>query len=516
MSRPKVRVVVPLTLVAAFGGVGALIAGGMAAPSNPLPDLVPQVDTGAIGSPSIDLYTMPGHVLMRFDSVIHNNGAGVLEIDGQRTGGGAYTTTQVTYPGGTPAVSQDPDSPAVGTSSSSPLPGLFYYNGGGHDHFHYPHAARYELLTPSGGSISGAKNEVGFCMYDSWGEGGFYDARATGSAGGSWCQKNTPGAALVRMGISPGHGDYYFASLAQQWVDITGVAAGSGYTIRMTVNPDGAIAESDTSDNTITMPVTVPGATAAPASGTTSAGKAVDVALSGTVLGPTVKARINESCDMFSASCFQVTPATIAGFSVVAGPAHGSVTIATQTGGTAVARYTPAAGYTGTDSFTYRTTDSRGLASAPATVSLTVGTGGGASGGTGASGGSGATTPGPSTPPAPSPGGGTAPSEGGVVVTGNPKTGTVRVLAPRKVRKGHRLGVVVRFTSRVTGVRLTLEGRPAGRGGRYRVLARTTVRSGNHATLAVRGLARGRWTLRLERRAGGVSAKPVGLRITVV
>jgi hypothetical protein len=42
------------------------------------------------------------------------------------------------------------------------------------------------------------------------------------------------------------------------------------------------------------------------------------------------------------------------------------------------------------------------------------------------------------------------------------------------------------------------------------------VRSGNHATLAVRGLARGRWTLRLERRAGGVSAKPVGLRITVV
>ena len=67
-----------------------------------------------------------------------------------------------------------------------------------------------------------------------------------------------------------------------------------------------------------------------------------------------------------------------------------------------------------------------------------------------------------------------------MIVTGTAKTGTVRVLAPKTVRKGNRLGVVVRFTSRVKGVRLTLEGRPVGRRGTYRVLARTTVSSGNH------------------------------------
>ena len=50
-------------------------------------------------------------------------------------------------------------------------------------------------------------------------------------------------------------------------------------------------------------------------------------------------------------------------------PTHGSATLDTSTG---LVTYTPVAGYTGSDSFTYTVTDTAGTVSPVATVNLTV------------------------------------------------------------------------------------------------------------------------------------------------
>lgn len=61
-----------------------------------------------------------------------------------------------------------------------------------------------------------------------------------------------------------------------------------------------------------------------------------------------------------------INPASVA---VGTGPAHGSASINTTTG---AITYMPAAGFTGTDTFTYTVADTLGVVSAPATVTVTV------------------------------------------------------------------------------------------------------------------------------------------------
>ncbi len=61
------------------------------------------------------------------------------------------------------------------------------------------------------------------------------------------------------------------------------------------------------------------------------------------------------------------TPAAGLAYALGEDPSHGSVSLAGN-----VATYTPAAGYIGSDSFTFTVTDADGLVSAPATVSVSV------------------------------------------------------------------------------------------------------------------------------------------------
>ena len=60
-------------------------------------------------------------------------------------------------------------------------------------------------------------------------------------------------------------------------------------------------------------------------------------------------------------------------FRVERPPAGGTVAIGPANGNRASATYTQNPGFSGADSFTYTATDARGLRSAPATVSLSVG-----------------------------------------------------------------------------------------------------------------------------------------------
>jgi hypothetical protein len=60
-------------------------------------------------------------------------------------------------------------------------------------------------------------------------------------------------------------------------------------------------------------------------------------------------------------------------FAISSQPAHGTVSITSQNGLSATAKYDADKGiYRGTDSFTYRATDTRNLTSAPATVQIVV------------------------------------------------------------------------------------------------------------------------------------------------
>ena len=58
------------------------------------------------------------------------------------------------------------------------------------------------------------------------------------------------------QGISVGYSDVYEADLEGQWIDITGIANGN-YWLEMVVNPAGNIQESNTSNNTVRVRVTI-------------------------------------------------------------------------------------------------------------------------------------------------------------------------------------------------------------------------------------------------------------------
>jgi hypothetical protein len=57
--------------------------------------------------------------------------------------------------------------------------------------------------------------------------------------------------------IHPGCSDVYGAGTACQWVDVTGLAAGS-YRLRVVADPDGTVPEANEANNEATIMVTIP------------------------------------------------------------------------------------------------------------------------------------------------------------------------------------------------------------------------------------------------------------------
>jgi hypothetical protein len=145
--------------------------------------------------------------LMRFSAVIHNQGTGDLYV-------------------GAPAEH----------------PELFEYsNCPDHDHYHLKDFAQY-LLTGDGGEEPVAVgHKQAFCLMDTFSPdhvpGQHYD-----------CED---------QGISAGWADVYDKSLDCQWVDITGVPAGE-YQLTVTVDHTDLFEEGDETNNSVTIPVTIP------------------------------------------------------------------------------------------------------------------------------------------------------------------------------------------------------------------------------------------------------------------
>jgi Lysyl oxidase len=108
-----------------------------------------------------------------------------------------------------------------------------------HGHHHFTGYATYELL--DGDSVVVAGHKQAFCILDT--------------------MRVTPGAPsqgynCTNQGMSRGWADVYGRGLPCQWIDITDVAAGT-YTLRVRINPEGKLIESDYTNNEFTRSITL-------------------------------------------------------------------------------------------------------------------------------------------------------------------------------------------------------------------------------------------------------------------
>jgi hypothetical protein len=344
---------------ALVAGVVALAAPAAAGgPAVVQPDLWPILPIQASGLPSVfvDPYEQPGLVVYRFDAVIWNGG-GALDVCHLPTG----EVMQILWPAGTPTDTNAHNAcPGLGGVDRAPFGAVLVTE---HSVWHFEHAARYELLLPGGGSRLIEK--VGFCLVDTYNTLGIIAY----FSGTGWC-----GGIYGRMGISPQIGDIYTSRNSVQWIDVTGLRPGL-YTLRATVNPANQLIESNTANNVLDEVRAIPGAIANDVTLTTPPGTPATIALSGSVVAPEINAIKHDSCSYYSASCYidALDDGSLT-FAIVAPPQHGTLsTIATLNDTSATVTYTPNPGYTGADTFTYTTKDSRNLTSLPATTSLGVG-----------------------------------------------------------------------------------------------------------------------------------------------
>lgn len=136
---------------------------------------------------------------------------------------------------------------AIVGSPANPLPPLlasdFEYSPC-HGHYHFEGWGDY-TLEDAGGTVVAFGHKQAFCLRDS--------IKYFGVEPGS-------GYDCDYQGISSGWGDAYPAGLDGQWIDITGLPAGS-YTLVVTANADGKILEAhDVFPNTVRVPVVIPAA----------------------------------------------------------------------------------------------------------------------------------------------------------------------------------------------------------------------------------------------------------------
>ena len=332
----------PRRILVLIGCAGAAVAAVplyalAAADVSRAPDLradpVERIDQPAV-------YAGPGanRLLVRFDGFVTNVGEGPLEIRGD-------PRVAQTAPGGVKQYALATGQPAGAVPGEAvATPEVAFETDDSHDHFHLMRAMRYSLWNQAKTAEVAPGQKVGFCLED-------LDPDLTPPApepdpqvyveAVTSCDSGDPGATDLRMGVSSGWRGVYAKSLAFQWVDVSSTAPGT-YLVASQADPDGTIWEgggNGPETNTrafASTPVTVPGHVAKALTAAQTR-RAQQITLQSTSVG---------------------TPGPVR-FSVVKGPAHGTLDRADGAGFNGpVVTYTPDAGYTGPDSFTYVAHDS--------------------------------------------------------------------------------------------------------------------------------------------------------------
>jgi hypothetical protein len=137
-------------------------------------------------------------------------------------------------------VSQRVRTDAGWVSTSVPIGMVF--GGDGHGHWHVRDLEVATLDRLDNGSRVGTGAKVGFCFFD----GVRYGDPVAPAYSSSGC--GVQASTSITMGLSVGWGDVYPATLPDQFVDITNLAAGR-YRLTVTADHRGLFAESDETNN---------------------------------------------------------------------------------------------------------------------------------------------------------------------------------------------------------------------------------------------------------------------------
>jgi hypothetical protein len=285
----------------------------------------------------------PPELLLRFNGYIHNLGPGAVDFRGSRSSASE------------PMKAFQRVFNSDGTFKEEPSAAeLIYVTADGHEHWHLQRAAKYSLWNLAKSAEVAPAMKVGFCLDDSEHVEtavGPKEAVYSDATGREFCRQHQPEATSLFEGISPGWRDLYSSNLAFQWVDASNVLPGE-YFLREDVNTTGVIKETGGANVPAytTSPVVIPGFNALAQSVSAQTGTAQTITL-------TSKAFKDAA-----------TPT----YKIVTGPAHGTLGAISKNQVT----YTPTAGYTGADSFTFSAADPSSpfpRSPATATVSIEVG-----------------------------------------------------------------------------------------------------------------------------------------------
>lgn len=126
-----------------------------------------------------------------------------------------------------------------------------FYAGDGHDHWHVYGLQEWILAfeaTPNEKVRGGAK--TGFCFWDNvelWEAPSYYTSTNS-------CHMKAD--ATVPMGLSVGWGDRYPATIAYQYIDISGLPYGN-YCLTLIADPNGEFVEAQTGNNTVSALISI-------------------------------------------------------------------------------------------------------------------------------------------------------------------------------------------------------------------------------------------------------------------
>lgn len=215
----------------------ALVASLMLAPVSPAAAATDELPDLRMAHPT-NIYlekTSSGQRLLRFNSVVVNVGAGAFEASGshKNTNNEMTTIQQRIY--NTEDGFRDVD--IQGT--------YMYWGGDGHNHWHLRDLETYALTRLDNGAKVGTGAKHGFCFYDN------VAFRTNLPGAPSTAQYRGCGNlsdSSVRMGLSVGWGDLYYASLPDQFIDITNLKAGR-YRLHATADEQKWFWEQDDTNN---------------------------------------------------------------------------------------------------------------------------------------------------------------------------------------------------------------------------------------------------------------------------